>query len=443
MTQAIDTRSIAERLADLPPDARTEVLSALHPCDIEALEHEWRFWARPDQLPPPGPWLCWLVLAGRGFGKTRMGAEWVRAKAREDDARIAIAGATYAQTRAVMVEGPSGVIAISPASERPRFEPSRQLLLWPNGATGHLFSAEQPEALRGPQHSAAWVDELAKCSHAQAFWDMMWMGLRLGDTPQAMVTTTPRPLPFLKALMAREGTVVTRGSTWANTSNLAGAFVAEMENRYAGTRLGAQELEGTLLEDREGALWTHALIDEARLDQAPQSLTRIVVAVDPAVTSHARSDTCGIIVAGCDSAGHGYVLADVSLSAASPDRWACAALNAVDRFGADRLVAEVNQGGDLVETMLRAKDSHLPYRGVHASRGKWVRAEPVAALYEQGRIHHVGRFADLEDEMTAFVPGSNKSPDRMDALVWALTDLLLGARKTPGVRSLNRWPPKQ
>ncbi|MEO0412945.1 MAG: terminase family protein [Pseudomonadota bacterium] len=434
MTGPFETRSIAERLADLTPDQRAAILTELASGDAALIEQNWRFWARPEQLPPLGDWLCWLVLAGRGFGKTRMGAEWVRMKARDAQARIAIAGASYAQARAVMVEGPSGLLAVSPAHERPSFEPSRHLLRWPNGATAHLFSAEQPEALRGPQHSAAWVDELAKCANAAPFWDMLWMGLRLGDGPQVMVTTTPRPMPLLKDLIDRDNTVVTRGSTWANARNLAGAFIAEMNNRYSGTRLGAQELEGALLDDIEGALWSHALIEAARVAKHPANMARVVVAVDPVITGHSGSDTCGIVVAGCDDGGHGYVLADVSVAAASPETWASAALDAMDRFEADRLVAEVNQGGDMVEAVLRAKQANVPYKGVHASRGKWARAEPVAALYEQARVHHVGRFEALEDEMTSYVAGQSKSPDRMDALVWAMTDLLLEPKATPSIR---------
>lgn len=437
MKPAADNRSLAEVLADLPVEQRAAIFGQLAPGDAAYLEKDWRFWARPDQLPPHGDWLCWLVLAGRGFGKTRMGAEWVRMKARDPGARIAIAGASYAETRAVMVEGPSGIVAVSSADERPVFEPSRHLLRWPNGSTGHLFSAEQPDALRGPQHSAAWVDELAKCSSAQPFWDMLWMGLRLGASPQVMVTTTPRPMALLRALMARDNTVVTRGATWANAHNLAGAFIEEMHERYSGTRLGRQELEGDILEDVEGALWTQALIEAARVKAVPKALIRIVVAVDPAVTAHERSDGCGIVVAGCNDAGHAYVLADLTQQAASPDSWATAALNAVAEYKADRLVAEVNQGGDLVEAVLRTKQANVPYKAVHASRGKWVRAEPVAALYEQGRVHHVGQFSALEDEMTRYVPGQSSSPDRMDALVWALTDLLLGPAAMPSIRTLG------
>ncbi len=435
-----DDRSIAERVADLGAERRTALLQALPPQDCALLEHDWRFWARPSQLAPLGDWQCWLVLAGRGFGKTRMGAEWVRDKARDCDARIALAGASFAETRAIMVEGPSGILNISADHERPVFEPSKHMLRWPNGAIGYLYSGDQPDSLRGPQHSAAWIDELAKFFDPASFWDMLSMGLRLGSPPQAMVTTTPRPLPFLKDLLAQEATVTTSGSTWANARNLAPSFIAHMHKHYGGTRLGAQELDGAILEDVAGALWTHALIEHYRAPMVPTDFVRIVVAIDPPVTAHAASDACGIIVAARDDAGHGYVLADESVEQASPAQWSAAALDALQTYGADRLVAEVNQGGDLVETLLRTQVPNVPYRAVRAVRGKWLRAEPIAALYEQGRIHHCGRFTRLEDEMTNYVPGQSHSPDRLDALVWAFTDLLLGADQVPSIRQLKNDP---
>lgn len=402
---------------------------------LQRLEHDWRFWARPNQLPPPGLWLCWLIMAGRGFGKTRMGAEWVREKARNGQARIALVAATRAEARAIMVEGQSGILNIASPHERPIFEPSKQLLQWPSGALGFLYSADQPDQLRGPQHSAAWIDELAKFRRAQELWDMLMMGLRLGSAPQAMVTTTPRPLALLKTLIEDRATHVTRGSTWANARNLAPGFLEQMTQRYEGTRLGAQELGGKLLEDVQGALWRYGDIETTRQKHAPP-LTRIVVAIDPPVTAHKRSDACGIVVAGRDDDGHGYVLADVSLETASPDEWARHAIEAFDRYDADRVIAEVNQGGDLVETVLRTHRPRLPYSAVRASRGKYVRAEPVAALYEQHRIHHLGVFAALEDQLCQFVPGQGSSPDRLDALVWAFTDLLLGREAAPSLRHL-------
>lgn len=435
MTLNRDDRSLADRVADLPAEARLDVLKAFTGSHLARLEHDWSFWARPSQLAPAGAWLCWMVLAGRGFGKTRMGAEWVRSKALDPQARIALVGATRAEARAIMVEGQSGVLNVSSLAERPLYEPSKQQLSWPSGALGYLYSADQPDQLRGPQHSAAWVDELAKFRQADALWDMLIMGLRLGAAPQAMVTTTPRPMALLKALVADSDTRVTRGSTWANARNLAPRYVEQMAARYEGTRLGAQELEGQLLEDIEGALWAYKDIEAARLKQA-EPLTRIVVAIDPPVTAHAGSDACGLIVAGRDDAGHGYVLADVTLEQASPDEWARKAVEAYEHYAADRVIAEVNQGGDLVETVLRTQHARIPYRAVRATRGKNVRAEPVAALYEQGRIHHVGTFAALESQLCSFVPGQASSPDRLDALVWAFTDLLLGRQAAPSLRPL-------
>lgn len=435
MTGPETDQSIAERLADLPPEQRAALLTRFGLEHLERLENDWRFWARPSQLPPPGAWLCWLILAGRGFGKTRMGAEWVREKARNGQARIALVAATRAEARAIMVEGQSGLLNIAGRHERPVYEPSKQLLQWPSGARGFLYSADQPDQLRGPQHSAAWIDELAKFRRAQELWDMLMMGLRLGSAPQTMVTTTPRPLALLKTLLADRATQVTRGSTWANARNLAPGFLEQMAQRYEGTRLGAQELEGKLLEDVQGALWAYRDIETARQKHAPP-LARIVVAIDPPVTAHKGSDACGIIVAGRDDAGHGYVLADVSLERASPDEWARQAIEAFDRYDADRVIAEVNQGGDLVESVLRTHRPRLPYSAVRASRGKHVRAEPVAALYEQQRIHHLGVFAALEDQLCQFVPGQGSSPDRLDALVWAFTDLLLGREPAPSLRHL-------
>lgn len=435
MIDGAQTASLADRLAALSDEERADLLSPFKGYQLEQLEHDWRLWARPGQMVPPGDWLCWLVLAGRGFGKTRMGAEWVRMKARDPQARIALVAATWAEARAVMVEGQSGLLSISHAAERPLFEPSKQQLSWPSGARGFIYSADQPDQLRGPQHSAAWIDEMAKFSYADTLWDMLGMGLRIGTLPQAMVTTTPRPLALIKQLTKEPSTHVTRGSTWANARNLAPSFLRQMKARYSGTRLGNQELEGQLLEDIDGALWTYKDIEAARLKDPPP-LARIVVAIDPPVTSHAGSDACGLIVAGCDESGHGYVLADVSLEQASPDVWARKAVDVYEEFSADRIIAEVNQGGDLVETVLRTQAERIPYKGVRASRGKHVRAEPIAALYEQRRIHHVGVFADLEDQLCSFVPGQASSPDRLDALVWAFTDLLLGPDATPRVRRL-------
>jgi phage terminase large subunit-like protein len=362
-----------------------------------------------------------LILAGRGFGKTRCGAEAVRGWVKTF-ARVNIIGPTFDDVRDICIEGESGILQICPRSERPRFVSSRHLLEWPNGATSLLFSADEPERLRGKQHEKLWADELASWRNPES-WDQAMFGLRLGANPQSVVTTTPRPSAIIKALVRDPHTVVTKGSSYENRANLAPAFLDKIITKYEGTRLGRQELLAELLEDREGALFTQALIDAARVDKAPQ-LIRVVVAVDPAVTSNKDSDETGIVAAGVDGRkpAHFYALDDESLQA-SPQKWARKAVALFHRRGADRVVAEVNQGGDLVEATIRNVDPNIAYRAVHATRGKAVRAEPISALYEQGRVHHVGSFGELEDQMCDYVPGESASPDRMDALVWAVTEL--------------------
>lgn len=428
----------------------SECLADLSPEDVEFHLHDWLVQARADQLPPDAtpsgdPWQTWLILGGRGAGKTRTGAEWVRAMALGHppftDApvgRIALVAETMHDARAVMVEGVSGLLAIHPARERPRFESSRGQLEWPNGAIAQLFSADDPDSLRGPQFGAAWADEIAKWRYGEAAWDMLQFALRLGTHPRQVATTTPRPLPLLRRLMADPATVVTRASTRENEANLAANFIASLERRYAGTLLARQELDGEIIEDVAGALWRRDWIEQSRCGGSPE-LSRIVVAVDPPVTATATSDACGIIVAGLGPDGRGFVVADRSLKGREPMQWAAAAVGAYRDFAADRIVAETNQGGDLVETLIRQVDASVPVRQVKATRGKWVRAEPVAALYAQGRVAHVGVLAELEDEMCAFgVDGraNGRSPDRLDALVWALTDLMLAGPAQPAVRTL-------
>lgn len=428
----------------------SECLAELSPEDVDFHLHDWLVQAREDQLPPlatvPGaPWQTWLILGGRGAGKTRTGAEWVRAMAlghapfaEAAVGRIALVAETMHDARAVMVEGVSGLLAIHHPRERPRFESSRGQLEWPNGAIAQLFSADDPDSLRGPQFGAAWADEIAKWRYGEAAWDMLQFALRLGTHPRQVVTTTPRPLPLLRRLMADPATVVTRASTRDNEANLAANFIASLERRYAGTLLARQELDGEIIEDAAGALWRRDWIEQARCGGSPE-LQRVVVAVDPPVTATAQSDACGIIVAGLGPDGRGYVVADRSLQGREPMQWAAAAVAAYHDFAADRIVAETNQGGDLVETLIRQVDASLPVRQVKATRGKWMRAEPVAALYAQGRVAHVGVLAELEDEMCAFgVDGRarGRSPDRLDALVWALTDLMLAAPAQPSVRAL-------
>jgi phage terminase large subunit-like protein len=378
----------------------------------------------------------WLLLAGRGFGKTRAGAEFVRATVTAGLARhVALVAPTALDARAVMVEGESGLLSIGPPGERPDYEPSLHRLTWPNGAVATVFSADEPNRLRGPQHDLAWCDELAAWRYPAA-WDMLMFGLRLGQDPRAIVTTTPRPIKLIRELLADPKVVVTRGRTEDNRKHLAPAFLEQIVRRYQGTRLGQQELDGEILDDMPGALWTHGIIDAARLTAAP-ALTRIVVAIDPAVSSHENADETGIIIAGRDVDGHGYVLADASGHYA-PAEWAKVAIAAYAAHRADRIVAEVNNGGDMVEATLRVVDPNVPFAAVHASRGKVARAEPVAALYEQGRVHHLGALPLLEDQMCAFSSDFDRdavgySPDRVDALVWALTDLLLAPMPAAGI----------
>ncbi|ODA66845.1 Terminase-like family protein [Methyloligella halotolerans] len=417
--------------------------------ELRRLHYDWPLWAREDQLAPGaaqggGDWTTWLMLGGRGAGKTRAGAEWVRSiaeaprEACQQPPRIALIGETFADARNVMVEGVSGLLAVHPPEMRPLFEATKQRVTWPNGAVAQLFSAEDPEALRGPQFDAAWADELAKWRRPQDTWDMLQFGLRLGERPRQVVTTTPRPVPLIKALLADETCAVTRVATAANAINLAPRFLEAIVGKYRGTRLGRQELMAELLEDRPDALWPRALIEKARVNETPD-LRRIVVAVDPPVTSGGKADACGIVVAGVSADGLGFVLKDRTVQGLSPAGWAKAALAAYHNGDADCIVAEVNQGGELVEAVLRQVDRSVPVRSVRASRGKFVRAEPVAALYEQGRVFHVGSLAELEDEMSDFGPdglSGGRSPDRVDALVWALTALMLQGGAEPRVRGL-------
>jgi predicted phage terminase large subunit-like protein len=403
-------------------------LARLPPAQAAVLRRRWDVWGRPDQQAPPGAWRTWLILAGRGWGKSRTGAEWVRAQATSGRAsRIALVARTAADVRDVIVEGESGILAISPPHERPIWEPSRRRLTWPGGTIATTYSAEEPDQLRGPQHDAAWCDELAAWRYPDA-WDQLQMGLRLGSDPRVVVTTTPRPTPLVRALVASSTTVVTRGRTADNARNLAPGVVEALAARYAGTRLGRQELDGEILDDAPGALWRRAQIDAARHAGPAPALRRIVVGVDPAASATAQSDETGIVVAGLGHDGRVYVLDDRS-GTYSPEQWAARVVAAYREHRADRVVAEVNQGGDMVASVLRAVDASLPLSTVHARRGKALRAEPVAALYEQGRVSHVGALARLEDQMCAWDPtGDDRSPDRIDALVYAVSDLLVAPK---------------
>lgn len=415
----------------------------------------WMFevWALKHQRPPSGDWLTWVVMGGRGAGKTRTGSEWVRAqiegsKTKEKGrcSRVALVGETIDQVREVMIFGESGLLACSPPDRKPVWQSSRKQLVWPNGAIAQVFSASDPESLRGPQFDCAWLDEFAKWKRAKEAWDMLQFGLRLGDDPKQIVTTTPQNTSILKDILKKKDTVVTSAPTRDNRMNLAASFLKKVTEDYAGTRLGRQELEGELLEDVEGALWRLKQFDRRSLVKL-DDLDRIIVAVDPPVTSGANADECGLIVAGVEMRGTprewiGHILADLSIKGATPNAWAIATIEAAEKYQADRVVAEVNQGGEMVENILRQRNGNIPFRAVRASRGKVARAEPIAALYEQGRIFHVQGLKKLEDQMCQMTLSGfsgTGSPDRVDAMVWALTDLMITPAANgdgPRVRSI-------
>ena len=399
-----------------------EEVRALDPIARERLLRRWDVWGRPEQQPPPGEWRTWLILAGRGWGKSRTGAEWVRAMATRGRARrIALVARTAADVRDVLIEGESGLLAIHRADERPVWEPSRRRLTWPNGAIATTYSADEPDQLRGPQHDSAWVDEICAWRYPDA-WDQLQLGLRLGDDPRVVATTTPRPTALVRALMAAPSTVVTRGRTADNARNLAPGVVEALSARYAGTRLGRQELDGEILDDTPGALWTRAMIDSGQARNSPE-LRRVVVALDPSVAADGGGDECGIVVAGIDFDGRAWVLRDGSGNL-SPADWSRRAVALAEEHSADCIVAEANQGGALVEQTLRAAGARTRVRLVHAARGKRARAEPVAALYEQGRVRHLPGLQRLEDEMCTWSSAAgDPSPNRLDALVWACFDL--------------------
>lgn len=449
-------RSAAGWLACAPPEVVEEFLGGLGDNALLALPWLFEFWALPHQLPPEGAWKTWVIMGGRGAGKTRAGSEWVRAEVEGAgpldpgrSRRVALVGETVDQVREVMVFGESGILACSPLDRRPEWEAGRKRLVWPNGAVAQVFSAHDPASLRGPQFDAAWADELAKWPKAAEAWDQLQFALRLGGNPRQVVTTTPQNVGVLKAILKNPSTVVTHAPTEANRAYLAESFLAEVQARYAGTRLGRQELEGVLLDDVEGALWTTAMIERGRLDALPE-FDRIVVGVDPSVSGKATSDECGIVVVGAITQGppqhwRAVVLEDASVRGASPEVWARAVLAAVDRHKADRVVAEVNQGGALVTSVLRQFDAVVPVTAVTATRGKGLRAESVVGLYEQGRVGHVRGLAALEEQMCKMTRAGflgAGSPDRVDALVWALHELIVepsrkGVAPPPRVRTLG------
>jgi predicted phage terminase large subunit-like protein len=408
----------------MTPEAHARFLRDQTPEIRRWLARDWLSVARPEQIEPEGDWRYWVILAGRGFGKTRSGAEWVRERVKRHRF-VNLIGATADDARDILVEGESGILAICRDEERPEFRKSERKLLWPNGAVSLIFTADEPDRLRGKQHEALWGDELAAWRYVDEAWAQAMFGLRLGDDPRAVITTTPRPIKALRELLADPHTVPTRGSTYENRANLAPAFYDAIIKRYEGTRLGRQELNAELLLDNPDALWSQTLIDDLRVKKAP-ALKRIVVGVDPAVTSGEDSNETGIIVAGLGVDGHGYVLDDRTRRA-KPAEWAAAVAMAYHDWKADRVVAEVNNGGELVEAVVRTVAPRVSYKGVRAARGKVTRAEPVSSLYEKGHVHHCGYFAQLESQMTDWVPGM-PSPDRMDALCWAIHELMLAGR---------------
>jgi phage terminase large subunit-like protein len=440
------TRGTWLRRADAAGKADREALARqLQPHELAALgSYYWEGWARDAQLAPSEAWRTWLICAGRGFGKTRAGAEWVRDVARRDGAaRIALVGASLAEVRNVMVEGDSGVLAAAPGALAPVYEPSLRKLTWENGAIAWLYSAAEPETLRGPQHSHAWCDEIGKWDEAgdraMAAWDNLQLTMRLGERPRVVATTTPRSRPLIHRLLedAKRGKVaIANGKTTENRAILPADYIASMIEQFEATGFGRQELDGELVDAVEGALWNRPLIERCREAGAAADWTRVVIGVDPPAS--ATGDACGIVVCALGRDGIGRVLADASVEKASPERWARAVAAAAQAWGADRVVAEANQGGAMVESVLRAADIALPLKLVHARRGKAARAEPVAALYESGKVRHVGMFPALEDQLCGLLAGGDyrgpgRSPDRADALVWALTELMLGTRGEPRV----------
>ncbi len=448
--------SPAQLLASLPEAERTEALDRL-PIEVRAnLKYHWNFYARPDQIEPEGDWwTTWLILAGRGWGKTKTGSETIRKWAcgttplgRGSCSHIALVAETSGDARDVMVEGPAGILTCHPKDFRPNYEPSKRRLTWPNGATATLYNAVEPDQLRGPQHDAAWGDEIAKWRYLQETWDQLQFGLRLGTHPRQILTTTPRPIPLIRKLINDPSCSTTRGRTWDNAPNLAAPFLRQIEERYGGTRLGRQELEGEVLDDVPGALWSRDQLDaNRRLPDPSRVFDRIVVAVDPAATSGEDADETGIIAVGlskdADGYNRGYVIEDKSMRG-TPEEWAKAAVSLYRKLDADRIVAEKNQGGEMVEAVLRTVDRDVPITLVTATRGKHVRAEPISALYEQGRVHHIGRFDQLEDQMCLFARDTDRtngnSPDRVDALVWglsALFDKIVSRRRSGSTQAVT------
>jgi phage terminase large subunit-like protein len=432
--------SVAERIGLLAPELRERLLAGTTDREREALLYHWPAFERPKQSEPDLPWRTWLVMSGRGYGKTRMGAEWVRRMAMADPtACIALVGATREQARSWMIENDNGILGICPPDERPQWEPSLWRLKWPNGAKAFVYSAAEPESLRGPQHHFAWCDEIAKWPLGMEAWSNLMFGLRRGSLPRVMATTTPRPVPLVRKLVGQSGVVFTRGRTVENAANLSGFFIDEVTRDYGSGRLGRQELDGELIDDVEGSLWPRELVERCRAGPVLPELRRVVVGVDPPMSAEG---TCGIVVCALGADGAGYVLADATVAGIRPEGWALRVEAAAGAWGADRVVAEGNQGGAMVETVLRGANIALPVKIEHARNGKSARAEPVAALFEGGRAKFAGGFPELEDQLAGMIAGGSyegpgRSPDRADAMVWAMTALMLGKRRAePRIRVL-------
>lgn len=413
-------------------EEREKIINSLSQEEAKSLLYDWEVWARDKQLPPLGDWLTWMILTGRGWGKTRTGAEWVKDQAKKGANHIALIGQTKADVRDTMIEiGPASILKISDPKFYPEHEPSKRRLVWPNGCIGTIYSGDEPDQVRGPSHDRAWIDELSKFKYPQQIWDNLMFGLREGEDMRILVTTTPRPIAIIKNLIKDKNTITVRGSTYENRDNLSQRYFDYVIAPYVGTRLGQQEIEGKILEDNPNALWNRKIIDDNRVSKIPE-LIRIVIAVDPEAKDTETSAETGIIAAGLGIDGHGYILNDATIKG-TPDKWGKEVISEYHKFKADRIVAEVNQGGDMVKFVIHTIDKNASYKDVHAAKGKHTRAEPVSALYEQGRIHHVGNFILLEDQLCEWVPGE-KSPDRLDALVWGITELILDKEEGPKIR---------
>lgn len=437
-------QSLWQCLTEMPYEEREKVIAQFTGEDAQSFLHSWSVYRRPSQATPLGDWRVWLILAGRGWGKTRTGAEFIREQVDKHLAKhIALVGPTAADVRDTMIEGESGLLSIYPPKQRPRYEPSKRRVTFHNGAVASAFTADEPDRLRGPNHDLAWADELAAWRYPEA-WDMLMFGLRIGAYPRVVATTTPKPIPLIRRLLAlKDDSIhVTGGSTFDNKDNLAPSFLSEILARYEGTRLGQQELYAEVLDDIEGALWDRDMLENNRVSSHPE-FVRVVVAIDPAAGGKADNAETGIVTVGLGTDGHGYVLDDSTLKG-SPNDWGRAAIAAYYRHKADQIVAESNQGGDMVLHTLRTVDETVPVKMVHASRGKRTRAEPVVALYEQAKIHHLGFYSLLEDQLCSWVPDVSASPDRLDALVWACSELMVsGSRVAPTVAPFSITAPSQ